>query len=686
LYKGIVFFLLLCFLCLILPGVYSQDQKVADSLALIYNKGKLNDTARLELLLELSFNEVKDLNLSLKYAEELIKLSIKTKNSKFLHSGYFQKGNKKRLSGDLEEALDAYFKSAEVARVGNNVKGEGNAYGAIADIYSISNNHPNARLYYKKAIAILRESNDSVSLASALLNAGEEFMNSRIYDTAYAYFKESKIIFHKCNYLAGKAYSIGNIGMVYAYRGESNLAEKNIKEAIEILEGLEDYYPICVYLISMADIYIENGDYGTALNYSMRSLTLAQRYGLKEQIRDASLKLSELYERSGNPVESYKYYKDYIIYRDSLNNIKTVQSMANLRTDFEVSQKQLEVDLLNQQKQNQRWLLISIASILFLTFILLFVLYRNNKNKQKANALLQKQKEKVENTLTILKSTQSQLIQSEKMASLGELTAGIAHEIQNPLNFVNNFSEVSKELLDEMKTELDNGNTDDAKEIANDVIQNLEKINQHGKRADAIVKGMLQHSRSRTGVKEPTNINALADEFLRIAYHGLQAKNKSFRAIMKTEFDETIGNIDIIPEDIGRVILNLIQNAFYAVDEKKKQLEQVTPGDSNHPGFQNPSGLKSYEPTVTVSTKAVIPPPAGGGPRGVKISVKDNGPGIPQKVLDKIFQPFFTTKPTGQGTGLGLSLAYDIVKAHGGELKVETIEGQGTEFIIHLNV
>jgi len=588
LYKGIVFFLLLCFLCLILPGVYSQDQKVADSLALIYNKGKLNDTARLELLLELSFNEVKDLNLSLKYAEELIKLSIKTKNSKFLHSGYFQKGNKKRLSGDLEEALDAYFKSAEVARVGNNVKGEGNAYGAIADIYSISNNHPNARLYYKKAIAILRESNDSVSLASALLNAGEEFMNSRIYDTAYAYFKESKIIFHKCNYLAGKAYSIGNIGMVYAYRGESNLAEKNIKEAIEILEGLEDYYPICVYLISMADIYIENGDYGTALNYSMRSLTLAQRYGLKEQIRDASLKLSELYERSGNPVESYKYYKDYIIYRDSLNNIKIVQSMATLRTDFEVSQKHLEVDLLNQQKQNQRWLLICIASILFLTFVLLFVLYRNNKNKQKANALLQKQKEKVENTLTILKSTQSQLIQSEKMASLGELTAGIAHEIQNPLNFVNNFSEVSKELLDEMKTELDNGNTDDAKEIANDVIQNLEKINQHGKRADAIVKGMLQHSRSRTGVKEPTNINALADEFLRIAYHGLQAKNKSFRAIMKTEFDVTIGNIDIIPEDIGRVILNLIQNAFYAVDEKKKQLEQVTPGNSKHPGFQNP--------------------------------------------------------------------------------------------------
>jgi signal transduction histidine kinase len=637
---------------------------VADSLVIIYNMAKLNDTARLELLRQLSFNEIKDLNLSLKYAEELINLSLKTGNSKFLHSGYFQKGNKKRLFGDLEEALDAYIKSAEAARIENNAKGEGNAYGAIADIYSISNNHPNARLYYNKAIAILRESNDSVALASVILNAGEEFMNSQIYDTAYIYFNESKIIFEKCNYLAGKAYSIGNIGMVYANTGESNLAEKNIKEAIQILESLEDYYPICVYLISMADIYNEKGEDEKALNYAMRSLTLARQYGLKEQIRDGNLKLSELYERSGNPAESYRYYKNYIIYRDSINNIKTVQSMANLRTDFEVSQKQLEVDLLNQQKQNQRWWLITIAGVLFSTFVVLFVLYRNNKNKQKANALLQKQKEKVETTLTKLKAAQSQLIQAEKMASLGELTAGIAHEIQNPLNFVNNFSEVSNELIDEMKQEFKIGNSDEGIAIADDIKQNLEKINHHGKRADAIVKGMLQHSRNNSGVKEPTDINALADEYLRLAYHGLRAKEKSFNATLKTDFDNTIGKIDIVPQDIGRVILNLITNALYAVDEKKKQ---------------QPAG---YDPTIEVCTIRSLSPGEGWGE--VKISVKDNGPGIPQKVLDKIFQPFFTTKPTGLGTGLGLSLAYDIVKAHGGELKVETTEGEGSEFFILL--
>ena len=261
-------------------------------------------------------------------------------------------------------------------------------------------------------------------------------------------------------------------------------------------------------------------------------------------------------------------------------------------------------------------------------------------------------------TLENLKSTQSQLIQSEKMASLGELTAGIAHEIQNPLNFVNNFSEVNKELLVEMKDEMDKGNLGDAKAIANDVIENQEKINHHGKRADAIVKGMLQHSRSSSGVKEPTDINALCDEYLRLSYHGLRAKDKSFNVTMKTDFDTSIGKINIVPQDIGRVVLNLINNAFYAIGEKAKQ------------------NISGYEPTVTVSTKKLN--------HRLEISVKDNGNGIPQKILDKIFQPFFTTKPTGQGTGLGLSLSYDIVKAHGGEINVNTKEGAGTEFIIKL--
>ena len=282
------------------------------------------------------------------------------------------------------------------------------------------------------------------------------------------------------------------------------------------------------------------------------------------------------------------------------------------------------------------------------------------KGVQERTADLEHQKLELQNTLTELKSAQSQLVQKEKMASLGELTAGIAHEIQNPLNFVNNFSEVNKELIAEMRTEIEKGNLEEVKFIAEDIEANSEKINHHGKRADSIVKGMLQHSRVSRGHKEQTNINALADEYLRLSYHGLRAKDKNFNADFKTDFDESIGNINIIPQDIGRVLLNIINNAFYAVNEKKKQ---------------QPEG---YEPTVLLSTKKTD--------NTVLISVKDNGDGIPQKVVDKIFQPFFTTKPTGEGTGLGLSLSYDIIKAHGGEIKVETKEGEGSEFIIQLPI
>ena len=280
------------------------------------------------------------------------------------------------------------------------------------------------------------------------------------------------------------------------------------------------------------------------------------------------------------------------------------------------------------------------------------------------NVTLEKQVEDrtaaLSKTITELKSTQAQLIQSEKMASLGELTAGIAHEIQNPLNFVNNFSEVNNELIDEMMDEVSRGNYKEAKAIGDDLKQNLEKILHHGKRADGIVRGMLQHSRSSSGQKEPTDINALTDEYLRLAYHGLRAKDKSFNATLQSDYDDSIGNINIIPQDIGRVILNLITNAFYVVAEKKKV------------------GIEGYEPTVSISTKKMGDI--------ISIAVKDNGNGIPQPVLDKIFQPFFTTKPAGQGTGLGLSLAYDIVKAHGGELKVETRDGQGSTFFIQLPV
>jgi signal transduction histidine kinase len=282
---------------------------------------------------------------------------------------------------------------------------------------------------------------------------------------------------------------------------------------------------------------------------------------------------------------------------------------------------------------------------------------------------LEKVKNDVEHALTELRSTQTQLIHSEKMASLGELTAGIAHEIQNPLNFVNNFSEVSADLLEDMVEGILIGNMEEVKAITEDLRQNLEKINHHGKRASDIVKGMLQHSRSNSGRKEAVDINLLAEEYLRLAYHGLRAKDKSFNADFKTDLDESIPKINVSGQDLGRVFLNLINNAFYAVSEK-----QIKEG-------------KDYKPIVKLTTRRMSPDGEGQGEENIRISIKDNGPGIPEIIRDKIFQPFFTTKPTGQGTGLGLSLSYDIItKGHHGSLEVVTEEGSGTEFIIILPI
>jgi signal transduction histidine kinase len=368
---------------------------------------------------------------------------------------------------------------------------------------------------------------------------------------------------------------------------------------------------------------------------------------------------SQIDSAKGDGFGAFSHYKEYVTLMDRIRGDEIKKSAQKEKFKEEIEKQkgeQEKKDAIAKRTRNLQYMAIG-AFLLLGIFLTYGYIQKNNAKKQ------------IEKAYAELKSTQSQLIQSEKMASLGELTAGIAHEIQNPLNFVNNFSEVNTELIDEAGEEIDKGNISEAKTILNDIKENEQKINHHGKRADAIVKGMLQHSQSSSGVKEPTDINKLADEYFRLAYHGIRAKDKSFNATLKTDFDESIGNINIIPQDIGRVILNLITNAFYVVDEKKKQV-----ASQGLPTFERLATL--YEPTVSVSTKK--------DGNKVLISVKDNGNGIPQNIIDKIFQPFFTTKPTGQGTGLGLSLSYDIVKAHSGELKVETKEGEGTTFIIQL--
>ncbi len=529
------------------------------------------------------------------------------------------------------------------------------AHHTYANLMTPTLNWEQQVIHYRESLKLAKQVGDHQRIILSNLGLGRTYLDNKLIDSALLFEKEAARIAEASGLQRYLPAIESYLGAIYFEKNEPDLALQHlhygIRTAFEFGSPTgrlaQNYYRLTKH-------YIKERNRDSALYYALIFRKAIEKVGavsLSTVDKGTAYEyLYQAYQLNGQLDSASHYQGIALIVKDSIFNAskKSLADFQNLNLAEQLRLRNLEKEQELYQSRVRSYGLL--AGLIFFSLIVI-ILYRNNRHKQKANMTL-------ENTLSDLKSTQAQLIQSEKMASLGELTAGIAHEIQNPLNFVNNFSEVNKELLVEMKDEMDKGNIADAKEIANDVIANEEKINHHGKRAGDIVKGMLQHSRSSNGVKEPTDINALADEYLRLAYHGLRAKDKSFNATMKTDFDDTIGNINIIPQDIGRVILNLITNAFYVVNEKSKQ------------------NIAGYEPTIEVSTKK----------EGTKVlvSVKDNGNGILQKVLDKIFQPFFTTKPTGQGTGLGLSLSYDIVKAHGGEIKVNTKENEGTEFTISL--
>ena len=398
------------FICFNNFCVFSQDQRVADSLAKIYQENILKGTEKLELLRNLSFNEIKDITLSLAYAEELIELSEISNNNIYLYRGFHQKGYCHMLLGDLNVALEAYVLSAEYAVKAKYIAGEGMANMSIADTYSEIGNSQNSEIYYKKAINLFRQTDDEIGLATALLNAGDDAFNNENYGNALAYFEESAVIFEKSDYLIGTAYNKGNIGMVYAKQGNYKLSESNINEAIIILRQLGDYSAISEYLTYMSDIYLERGDWNSAVEYSNKSLELAKNSKLKKQISESNLQLAHLYEQNGQLSISYKYYKDHIKYRDSVKNIESVQEMADLRTDYEVSQnqikadyeisqKQIEVNLLNEQKKTQRIAVIAISIALFLIGLMAIGLFRRNKFIAKTKRIIEDEKERSDNLL-----------------------------------------------------------------------------------------------------------------------------------------------------------------------------------------------------------------------------------------------------------------------------------------------
>ncbi len=540
-------------------------------------------------------------------------------------------------------------------------------YHMMGTLWTALREFEKAKSSYEETLKLGKSINNAKIIYLAMANLSDALSG----DSGLEIQKKRLEIAEKAGYKrVGGVYS--RMANIYSEKGEMDSARNFFRKSIEVNQAENHIRQLTISYFVFTRFFLLQKNKDSSLYYANKTLETARRYGIDLWIRIGYQSIANAYHLSNNKDSALKYEQLSNKLNDSLKNARIASLIDYQKFAFN---EKLRLKKLDDEKTAyaNRMNMLGLIALLSGIMVVALILYRNNRQKQKANTVL-------ETTLTNLKSTQSQLIQSEKMASLGELTAGIAHEIQNPLNFVNNFSEVNKELLVEMKEEMDKGNLADAKAIANDVIDNEDKIIHHGKRADAIVKGMLQHSSRGIGKKEPTDINALADEYLRLAYHGLRAKDKSFNAIMKTEFDENIGNINIIPQDIGRVILNLITNAFYVVNEKSKQI------------------IAGYEPTVKVATKRLSLPSGsqaerregtkfaqgGLGGRSIEIKVSDNGGGIPQKILDKIFQPFFTTKPTGQGTGLGLSLSYDIVKAHGGEIKVNTKENEGTEFTIIL--
>jgi two-component system, NtrC family, sensor kinase len=635
-----------------------------DSLKKLLATG-IEDTKRVSVLESLSYAYLSSYpDSALQFATEGLQLAQKINYRageaiciNALGNVYFHFGDNARA---LEMYLE-YLKIKEELKDFNNISV---AYFNIAGVYTEEQDYQHALFYLFKANQVDEKAKDSSAILYDLYSLGSIYLRMGKNDSALYYSD-------KCYQLSKELDDKNMIGAVLNIFGETYLslndtvtAAKYYNSSIPYAEAIKDNEVLTANYFGLAKIF-EQKNMDSSVFYARKGLLIAEKAPFHKQVLEISTFLTNAFSSKKKYDSAFHYQQLSISTKDSLFNTENLKKVQNLK--FQEQQRQQATETAKIKFQNKIKLFIAIfVSVIIL--VIAVILWRNNKQKQKANALLQQQKEKVETTLAELRSSQAQLIHSEKMASLGELTAGIAHEIQNPLNFVNNFSEVTNELIDEMNKEIGKGNYEEVKAIANDIKQSLEKINHHGKRADAIVKGMLQHSQSSSGQKEPTDINKLADEYVRLAYHGLRAKDKSCNATLKTDFDKTLEEVNIIPQDIGRVILNLINNAFYAVAEKNASALLQAQDSAGQP----------YTPTISLSTKKINDK--------VEIKIADNGNGIPQKVLDKIFQPFFTTKPTGQGTGLGLSLSYDIIKAHGGEIKVETKEGEGTAFIISLSL
>ncbi len=555
-----------------------------------------------------------------------------------------------------------------------------------AILYGNSGNPDKALSYYSTAIALAEKSNNLRILSITYTTLGRTLFTLKQLDTALVCLKKAYDLSIQSSYPRYQGSILLNIARVYLGKGQNQTAKDYFQVALKASADHAYFRGMVASHLSLSDLYKQEGKSDSSLYHIRVGLAIATELNAPDLLLRCYTAFADYYKKAGKSDSTVVYQSLIINLNEDRLNSKQIQQFQNI--DFDAKQKLLEAKAKDDQFRSKLQKYVLLAGMLLFIIATTFF-WRNSIQRQKSNAILENKNLEIQNTLSQLKSTQAQLIQSEKMASLGELTAGIAHEIQNPLNFVNNFSELNNELINELKKEIIVGNTNEIITIADDIASNCEKITHHGKRAESIVKGMLEHSRKSSGVKELTDINKLCDEFIRLSYRGLRAKDKDFNCDYILELDPNLPLVNVVSQDIGRVLLNIINNAFQACAEKARSLKS--------------ENMEDYKPMVTLKTNFLIddkkvpvgtsassrlPAASLSGRQGeagfCTISISDNGPGIPDSIKDKIFQPFFTTKPTGQGTGLGLSLAYDIIKAHGGKIQVNSDFDQGSTFIIQL--
>ncbi len=563
-----------------------------------------------------------------------------------------------QLHGDMPQSLALLFKALQIAQERHLTEQIIHCLNHLGDAYWYLNDFSRSITYYKSADKLIKTANSEGKLdyyTDEDLNLGLAFLSLNMMDSAKTYVEEysKKSSEDDPNY----SYFLALRGQIEFKTGDLKKGFDDLKQSVRLNEANHDDYNECQSCYYLAGFFRKTGQSDSSIFYAKKGLAAAQRINYKVGILYNSKFLAEQYEGKVNDL-AYYYLKLANSTNETLFGSGKVKELQKVLSEEQERQRQKEAERIAYQTRLKEYAFFAgLCIVLFIAFLL----YRNNLREKRGKKLLEEKNELIENTLADLKFSQTQLIHSEKMASLGELTAGIAHEIQNPLNFVNNFSEVNEEMIVELEDALNLGNIGEALAIAGDMKENEKKISQHGKRADSIVKSMLEHSRTSTGEKQRTDLNELCDQFLKLSYYGERAKDDNFNAELITHFDKNLPKANVSQQEIGQVLLNLFNNAFYAVKQKLKTAEA------------------DYKPEVSVTSTTEN--------GNIIIKVKDNGNGIPDAIKDKIMQPFFTTKPTGDGTGLGLSLSYDIVvKGHGGSVMVNSREGEGAEFIVKLPI